>query len=101
MSEASESNLQMIALSRTLLGAFAAASLIITVLLVWLLVSRNILKRLVKVISALQNIAEGNLSDKVEVVGTDELAELAKAVDVFREKALENNRLLEEQAKAV
>lgn len=101
VSQASASNLQIIALSRTLLGAFAAASLIITVLLVWLLVSRNILQRLTKVVSALQNIADGNLFDKVEVEGNDELGELAQAVDVFREKALENNRLVEAQAKTV
>lgn len=101
VAEASESNLQIIALSRTLLGAFAAASLIITVLLVWLLVSRNILQRLTKVVTALQHIANGNLSDKVDVEGTDELGQLAKAVDIFREKALENNKLVEAQAKAV
>lgn len=100
VAEASEKNLQIITLSRTLLGAFAAASLIITVLLVWLLVSRNILQRLTKVVTALQNIADGNLSDKVDVKGTDELGQLAKAVEVFREKALENNKLVEAQAKA-
>lgn len=98
---ASTDSLAAINLSKKLLGIFALTSLVVTVLLIWLLVSKNILHRLITVIRALKDISEGRLDGKMEVSGRDELGELARTVDIFREKALENKRLQEQEEHAV
>ncbi len=98
---ASTDSLAVIQSSKSWLGGFAIASLLGTVLLVWLLVSRDILKRLLTVVAALQEIADGKLNSKTEVTGTDEISKLASTVDIFRERALENQRLHESEKLAI
>ncbi len=97
---ASENTSEIIKLSKTWLGVFALSSLVVSVLIVWLFVTRNLLARLMSVISALRNIANGNLDCEVKIQGRDELGELAESLEVFREKARENDRLQEAERKA-
>ena len=75
----------------------SAGTLIFTVLIYWLLVSRNILKRLLITISALKRISKGDYNVSVVDQRNDELGELARTVDIFREGADRAARLQLEQ----
>ena len=100
VAEASEDSSTTIESSRTWMGMFALGSLVITVLIVWLLVSRYLLGRLMSAIEALRKLADGDLDCEIKVVGHDELSELAKTVDVFRARAIETQRLQEAEQQA-
>ena len=77
----------------------SVASVVITLLVFWLLISRDIIARLLHTISALKKLANGNFNVSVNSSGTDELSDLAKTVEVFRKNALESSQLQEERAK--
>ena len=93
VSQASNDSMVTIKVSKNFLGAFVLGSLVLTALLYWLLVNRNILSRLMESIDALKQISDGNLKTTVKLKGNDELTELARTVEVFREKTLESQRL--------
>lgn len=86
--------------SKKMLLITLGASLLFTALVYWLLVSRHLLSRLLMTIDALKSLAKGESSVNVSVSGHDELAELAKTVEVFRHKAIEAEKLETEQMEA-
>ncbi|MCY4261902.1 MAG: HAMP domain-containing protein [Candidatus Dadabacteria bacterium] len=55
----------------------------------WLLVQRRLIRRLEQISNHMQQMANGNLELDIEVKGDDEIAQLAKALEVFRNNALE------------
>ncbi len=59
----------------------------------WLFVGRHLLRRLHKLSSTMLNMAGGDLEKEVEVEGSDEVADMAQALEVFRRHALEVQRL--------
>ena len=63
------------------------------VLIGWLFVGRHLLRRLRNLSSTMQDMAGGNLEKEVEVEGSDEVADMAQALEVFRRHALEVQRL--------
>ena len=83
--------------SRMQLLGIALLSIVFTVIVFWSLVSRNILKRLLRTIDALRSLADGDYDVTVDTQGKDELSDLAQTVDVFRQKSLEALRLEEEK----
>ncbi len=81
------------ATSTRLLVAFNIVSISGAVLLGWLLVQRRLIRRLEKISGQMQEMADGNLELAVDTRGNDEIAQLAKALEVFRNNALEVQRL--------
>lgn len=79
--------------STTILLAVNIVSIGGAFLFVWLLVQRRLIKRLDRISSQMQQMAGGNLEVAIDVDGRDEIAQLAKALDVFRNNALEVQRL--------
>ena len=73
------------------------ATLIFTFLVYWLLVSRNILSRLLVTIDALRSISKGDYDVTVVDTRSDELGELARTVEVFRDSAEKASVLQREQ----
>lgn len=73
-------------------AAFAVAGLI-----VWLYVQRNVARRLNEIAGAMTGLARGDLAVHVDTGGTDELSEMARSVDVFRDQAIVKQRLEEEK----
>ncbi|ASJ76349.1 methyl-accepting chemotaxis protein [Granulosicoccus antarcticus] len=71
----------------------AGLSLVSTVLVAWLYVSRYLIARLVRIMEGMSKLAEGDLSSRIAVQGSDELAKMAEIVEVFRANALENQDL--------
>ena len=90
--------------ARVVLVGVAIASLIIAGLIAWLYVGRNLAGRLTRLASAMRAIADGNLDSQIPSGGTDEITDMAKALEVFRQNAREveaaNARAMEEQHRA-
>ena len=101
VTDASTESLAMIEWSRKYLGVFVFGSLVLTGLLYWKLVRRSIIDRLIESIRALNRISSGELDTTIKVRGNDELTELARTVEIFRENTKESRRLqqAEEQAR--
>ena len=83
--------------SRLQLLGVSVLSIVFTIFVFWSLVSRNILQRLLKTISALRSLADDNYDVSVDTSGYDELSDLAQTVEIFRKKSLEAVRLQEER----
>ncbi len=81
------------ATSTKLLLVFNIVSISGAVLLGWLLVQRRLIRRLERISNQMQEMADGNLEVAVDTKGNDEIAQLAKALEVFRNNALEVQRL--------
>ena len=75
-------------------------SIISSTLIVWLYVSRNIVRRLTVLSNGMLAIAGGSLHAPVAAEGADEVAAMGRAVEVFRRNTLERDELLSERAQA-
>ncbi len=69
------------------------ASAGVALLFAWLFVWRYLLRRLIDLAGAMHRIAEGDLKVSIRVKGHDELADMAMALEVFRQNAEEVERL--------
>ena len=86
--------------SARILLAFAILSLISSILIVWLYVGRNLIRRLMRLSSGMLAIARGSRDAPIDVVGSDEVAEMGRVVEIFRKNTLERDQLLAEKAQA-
>jgi adenylate cyclase len=89
---------QVQSLGREVLLAVAGLSLASSLLIVWLYVGRNIVARLTRLSGAMIEIASGARQTVVPAAGTDEVAAMGRAVEVFRRNAIELDQLLAERA---
>ena len=86
-------------------GALALAGIVVlslacSVLIVWLYVGRNIVSRLAGISAGMAGIASGRRDVVVNTEGVDEIATMARTVEVFRQNAIERDTLLAERAEA-
>ncbi len=91
--EATEASTQAILTGRILLLAIGAAAVGGAVLFAWQYVGRVLLSRLQLLSNRMRSMARGDLETKVEIRGKDEVADMAAALEVFRQHALEVQRL--------
>ncbi len=87
--QATQTSSASIARGKYFLAAIATASLIIAVLAGWIYVGRNIVGRITALGGSMRAIAAGDLSAPVPTGGNDEIAEMAQALLVFRDTAIE------------
>jgi adenylate cyclase len=80
--------------------AVSALAVISSLLIVWLYVGRNIVARLTQLSGAMLAIAAGRREIPVPATGSDEVAAMGRAVEVFRRNAIELDHLLAERANA-
>jgi signal transduction histidine kinase len=97
---ATESASRIQRLSTAAISALLALGFVGSVLIVWLYVGRNIVRRLDLMSGAMFAIASGNREIAVPVAGSDEIAAMGRAVEVFRQNAVERDALLAERAEA-
>jgi signal transduction histidine kinase/tetrahydromethanopterin S-methyltransferase subunit F len=97
---ATESASRIQRLSTGVISALLALGFVGSVLIVWLYVGRNIVRRLNLMSGAMFAIASGNREIAVPVAGGDEIAAMGQAVEVFRQNAIERDALLAERAEA-
>ncbi len=81
-----------------ILIAVAVAALAVAAAIGWFYVSNNLLRRLNRLVRATRALADGDTSKDVKADGADEIGDLARAVAVFRENAIERQRLENESA---
>ncbi len=62
-------------------------------LIIWLYVQRNVIRRLRALGDVMQNLAAGNLEQRVDTGGNDELSDMAGTVQVFKDQAIVKRRL--------
>ncbi|MAZ34124.1 MAG: hypothetical protein CMO06_13345 [Thalassospira sp.] len=78
----------------------AVAAIVISGLIIWLYVQRNLLARLIGLSSAMDRLTNGDLETPVSDRGSDEIADMAAAVETFRENARDAEKLREENKAA-
>ncbi|WP_417822433.1 HAMP domain-containing protein [Terasakiella sp.] len=86
------------------------ASVIISLLLIFLFVIRHLNRRLKRLSQSMDDLSKGNLDVKVEDTSSDAIGRMARSLEVFRQSALqvealtrekeENDRRLETEKKA-
>ena len=86
-----------------LLFALNVVGVVGVVLIGWLFVRRVLVRRITGLAASMRRMAGGDLETQVEVGGRDEVTDMANALEVFRQHALEVQRLnlVEELAEEV
>ena len=87
-------------LSARILLSFAILSLLSSILIVWLYVGRNLIRRLMRLNDGMLAIAGGSHHRPIDISGSDEVAEMGRVVEIFRKNTLERDELLAEKAQA-
>jgi len=82
------------------LAVVVALSLISSVLIGWLYVGRNLVRRLTVLSDGMRAIVDGRRDMVIPTSGRDEIAEMARAVAVFRDNAITLDGLLAEREQA-
>ena len=91
--QASQTSSQAISTGGTLLLVISVISVIAALLISWLFVGRVLLHRINLLSAKMRRMAAGQLDEEVEIIGQDELAEMASALEVFRHNSQEALRL--------
>ncbi len=91
--EISQQAHQAVATGWNLLLLLNILSIVGAVLIGWFYVERHLIRRLNTLVAHIRRLASGNLDDTLEIVGNDEIAEMEEALEVFRENAVELQRL--------
>ncbi len=91
--EATRASTEAAWIGRVLLLAITAVSIGGALLIAWLFVGRVLLRRLEMLADWMRRMAGGDLEVQVEIGGRDEVADMAAALEVFRQHALEVQRL--------
>ena len=92
-SSALDSAVQSFDEGRALLALVSVASVVAAVLAAWLWVGNAVVRRLSRMSDRMRAMATGDLETPVPEVGRDEIGQLADALEVFRQQALEVQRL--------
>jgi adenylate cyclase len=87
-------------ISAQILWLVAILSLISSCLIVWLYVSRDLIRRLMHLNEGMVAIAGRRQHTPIAISGTDEVAEMGRVVEIFRKNAVERDELLAERAQA-
>ena len=83
---------------RIILICLAFASLATALVIGWYYVGRGVVRRLVRLQTSMKSIAAGDLRAEIATGGTDEIADMAEALQVFKGNMLESNRLRAERS---
>ena len=91
--EATQASEQAISTGGSLLIAISVVSVLSALLISWLFVGRVLLHRINMLSQRMRRMAAGELEEEVQVLGHDELAEMAAALEIFRHNSQEALRL--------
>lgn len=85
---------------RIILICLALVSLATALVIGWYYVGRGVVRRLAGLQNSMKSIAAGDLDTEVATSGSDEIADMAEALQVFKGNMLESNRLRAERSEA-
>jgi signal transduction histidine kinase len=91
--EATSASAQAVSTGRLLLVVISVVGIVGALLFSWLFVGKRILSRVAGLSGRMRALAGGDLETPVETGGRDEVAEMADALEQFRQAALEVQRL--------
>ena len=91
--EATAASEQAITTARILLLALSGLSVVGALLIIWLFVGKNLVRRIALLSDWMRRMAGGDLEVIVPISGRDEVADMAATLEVFRRHALEVQRL--------
>ncbi|MDE0044662.1 MAG: ATP-binding protein [bacterium] len=91
--DATEASEDAILTGRNLLIGISLVSVVGAALISWLYIGRGLIRRLSRLSERMRVMAKGDLEEEIEVRGSDEIAEMSSALEVFRQHALEVQRL--------
>ncbi len=97
--EAAQQSGASIERGKLLLLAAAGFSLLVAVLVVWLYVGRNLVRRITSLSDSMRGIADGDLGTSVATGGTDEISNMAEALRTFRDTLAETQAELVQAGK--
>ncbi|WP_207477103.1 methyl-accepting chemotaxis protein [Arenibaculum pallidiluteum] len=98
---ATTSTSEILSSSTTLQIAVSLVSILGSILIIWLYVGRKLVGGLLALRSTMASIAQGKTDLTVPGLdGTDEIADMARAVEVFRQNEIERERIRAEQRAA-
>jgi adenylate cyclase len=100
IAEATERTQSVQQLGRIGLAVAVALSLISSVLIGWFYVGRNVVARLTALSAGMRAIVSGRRDITIPTGGRDEIADMARAVEVFRDNAVALDQLLAEREQA-
>src|SRR5215467_7911956 len=86
--------------SNVTLLAVAVLSLISSLFIVWFYVGRNVVTRLTALSAGMRAIVSGRRDITIPIGGHDEITEMGRAVEVFRDNSIALDRLLAEREQA-
>ena len=83
---------------RIILICPALVSLATALVIGWHYAGRGVVRRLVRLQNSMKSIAAGDLDVEIAISGSDEIADMAEALQVFKGSMLESNRLRAERS---
>ena len=89
IAEASGATTRMLDNSQLTQIAVAVASILVSILVVWLYIGRIVIRRMMALKAGMGRIAAGDLDAEIALHGHDEIAEMGAALLVFRDTARE------------
>ncbi|MEO1038677.1 MAG: HAMP domain-containing methyl-accepting chemotaxis protein [Pseudomonadota bacterium] len=90
---AEQTGFTVISSGQILLLVITGLALAVGAMVGWFYVNRNLLARLNRIAAATRSLADGDTRQEIVDQGRDEIADMARAVAVFRENAIERARL--------
>jgi adenylate cyclase len=100
ISDANAAALSVVDFSTFAVIVAVVMSFLSSILIVWLYVSRNLIRRLLNLSTGMLAIASGRQQSPIRISGSDEVADMGRVVEVFRQNTLERDELLAEKAQA-
>ncbi len=94
---AGQSAEQAILATQRLYAFSAMLALVLSLGVLWFYVRGNLIRRLDALAVRMAGLAQGDLGDEVPRSGTDEIAQMEGAVEVFRQQAIANRELAAER----
>ena len=91
---------QRIHSAKIILIVLSIVAVISAMMVAWLYVGRGVVRRLGQLSEAMRRLAGGNLDVHVQDNSGDEIAEMARAIEVFRQNAIALDQLLAEREEA-
>ncbi len=95
---ASEAGQSAIGFGQMIMVFFAIAAIVAGAAITWLYISRSLLARLTHISTAMETLAGGEIGEALEADGKDEITGMARSVNVFRDNAIERQRLEAERS---
>ena len=91
--DAAQKSSQAIRAGRLLLVAISALGTVGALAVSWLYIGRLLVRRISTLSDRMRTLAEGDIETEIEIKGRDEVADMAAALEVFRQHSLEVQRL--------